>query len=344
MKLGIIARCDNTGLGNQTRELVNMLSPNKILLVNSHKFNQNKQHPEWYSGYSVVETNGFPKTQEMKEFLNGLDVVLSCETFYGHAFIDFANRKNIKTVLQYNYEFLDHLTNHNISFPTIMLSPSLWKFDEAQKIFGHKTKLLHLPPPIDINNFNNAKQNNISKTHYKLLHIAGKKAAKDRNGTDTVVEMLNYSKQDYELVIKSQSDIDIKSKDSRLKVEISNVESNESLYSGFDAMVLPRRYAGLCLPMNEALLSGLPVFMTDISPNNYILPKDWLVRSEQIDKLKTRAMLDVYSADPKALAKIIDHYFHKDKKILEQKEYAFQIGYDNFSSEVLKNKYIDILK
>ena len=35
MRLGIIARSDNTGLGNQTRELVNMLNPNKILLINS---------------------------------------------------------------------------------------------------------------------------------------------------------------------------------------------------------------------------------------------------------------------------------------------------------------------
>ena len=35
MRLGIIARSDNTGLGNQTRELVNMLNPDKILLIDS---------------------------------------------------------------------------------------------------------------------------------------------------------------------------------------------------------------------------------------------------------------------------------------------------------------------
>ena len=47
MRLGIIARSDNTGLGNQTRELVDMLKPDKILLINSSFFNQNRQHPEW---------------------------------------------------------------------------------------------------------------------------------------------------------------------------------------------------------------------------------------------------------------------------------------------------------
>ena len=69
MRLGIIARSDNTGLGNQTRELVNMLNPSKILLIDSTPFNKNKQHPEWYQGYDVLTTNGFPTLMQMKIFL-----------------------------------------------------------------------------------------------------------------------------------------------------------------------------------------------------------------------------------------------------------------------------------
>ena len=61
MRLGIIARSDNTGLGNQTMELVKMLNPDKILLINSQFFNNNKQHPEWYKDYNVIETKkGMP--------------------------------------------------------------------------------------------------------------------------------------------------------------------------------------------------------------------------------------------------------------------------------------------
>ena len=83
MRLGIIARSDNTGLGNQTIELVKMLNPDKILLINSQFFNNNKQHPEWYKGYNVIQTvKGMPKTSEIIAFLEGLDVVISCETFY----------------------------------------------------------------------------------------------------------------------------------------------------------------------------------------------------------------------------------------------------------------------
>jgi hypothetical protein len=56
MRIGIIARCDDTGLGNQTRELVNMLNPDKVMLINSTFFNENKQHPEWYEGYNYKTT------------------------------------------------------------------------------------------------------------------------------------------------------------------------------------------------------------------------------------------------------------------------------------------------
>jgi len=56
MRIGIIARCDDTGLGNQTRELVNMLNPEKIMVINSRFFNQNKQHFEWYEEYNHQTT------------------------------------------------------------------------------------------------------------------------------------------------------------------------------------------------------------------------------------------------------------------------------------------------
>lgn len=341
MKLGIIARSDNTGLGNQTRELVNMLNPDRIMLINSQPFNRNKQHPEWYKGYDIIYTRGFPRLDEIRSFIKGLDVVLSCETFYSKDFIDIARKNKVKTVLQYNYEFLDHLQHPNLSLPDVLLAPSLWNFNTVSRLFGDKCSVVHLPPPTDIKLFEAAKNNNISKDHKRILHIAGKVAAEDRNGTKTVIEMLKYSKEDYELVIKAQGDINATSSDPRLKINTDNPDDRQKLYQGFDAMVLPRRYAGLCLPMNEALLSGLPVFMTDISPNNTILPDKWLVDSSVIKQLKTRTMLDVYEANPKKLAKLIDDYIISDKQ--SDKNEAVNIGITNFSVESLKEKYLDIL-
>lgn len=343
MRLGIIARCDNTGLGNQTRELVKMLNPDKILLIDSSFFNNNKQHPEWYKDYNVIKTlRGMPRTKEIMSFLENIDVVISCETFYYVDLIKIAKQKNIKTILQYNYELFGNMIYPEWELPDILLSPSVWNMDIVNERFGSKTKLIHLPPPTDTSLFDNTRQNNLSKTHKRILHVGGKKAAKDRNGTDTVVEMLKYSKADYELVITTQTPLEFNTKDSRLNLNKTNVENREDLYNNFDAMILPRRYAGLCLPMNEALISGLPVFMTDISPNNQILPREWLVESNKIGDFRTKSMVNIYEANAEKLANLIDDYV-ENKNIYESKQRAIDIGFNNFSVEILKDKWLNVI-
>jgi hypothetical protein len=343
MRLGIIARSDNTGLGNQTRELVKMLNPDKILLIDSSYFNNNQQHPEWYSEYNCITTKrGMASKEEVYEFLHNIDVVISCEIFYNQSFISMAKKRKVKTILQYNYEFLDNLANSDLALPDVLVAPSLWNFEDVVEKFGDKTSVVHLPPPTSVQLFKNARDINLSQTHKRILHIGGKAAVKDRNGTSTVVEMLKYSKADYELVIKSQTPLDIECKDSRLTIDTSSPDTRESLYEGYDAMVLPRRYAGLCLPMNEALLSSLPVFMTNISPNNLILPSKWLADSHKIDRLMTRTMLDVYDANPEILASLIDNYYDSD--IVTSKNQAFEIGFNNFSVDALEEEYQNLLK
>jgi len=343
MRLGIIARSDNTGLGNQTMELVKMLNPDKILLINSQFFNNNKQHPEWYKDYNVIQTRkGMPRTNEIVSFLEDIDVVISCETFYHLELIDLAKQKGIKTILQYNYELFGHLVNPEWTLPDVLLAPSIWNLDIVMEKFGSKSKVMHLPPPTDHSLFNQAREINLSKDHKRILHIAGKKAAKDRNGTESVLAMMKSSKEDYELVIKSQTPLNLICKDSRVKIEIGDPDNRQDMYTGFDAMVLPRRYAGLCLPMNEALMSALPVFMTDISPNNAILSHKWLAESKKIDTFRTKSMVDVYDAKPDKLAKIIDKYVGNDRKY-SLKQTAVKIGLDNFSVDSLKQKYLNII-
>jgi hypothetical protein len=343
MRLGIIARSDNTGLGNQTKNIVDMLKPDKILLIDSTLFNENKQHPEWYSAYNFIKTkNGFARREEIVEFLDSLDVVLTCESFYSELFLSLAQKRKVKTILQYNYEFLDLVVNPEQRMPDVLLSPSVWNIEHVKKVLGNLTQVVHLPPPINPVTFYKQKEINMSKNHNRILHIAGKFASKDRNGTSTVIDMLQYSKENYELVIKSQSPIETDCQDPRLTIDTSSPENNANLYSGFDAMVLPRRYAGLCLPMNESLMSGLPVFMTDISPNNSVLPSEWLVESEKIDKLLTRMTLDVYEANPKKLAKMIDKYIKLENK-KESKQKALDIALNKFDVNRLREQYLSII-
>ena len=341
MRLGIIARSDNTGLGNQTRELVGMLNPEKILLINSSFFNQNEQHPEWYAGYNCITTDrGFPRQGEIKGFLQNLDVVISCETFYSQQFIDMARLAGIKTILQYNYEFLGNLQNKDWSLPDVLLAPSTWHIDDIRGLYGNVCEIIYLPPPTDAELFKDVRNIN-AQDHKKILHIAGKAAVKDRNGTETVIKMLEYSREDYKLVIKTQTPLDIKSTDERIIIETKNVANKQDLYSGYDAMVLPRRYAGLCLPMNEALMSGMPVFMPRVSPNTTVLPDEWTLEAERIDRFKAKATVDVWSVNPKHLGRLVDNYIVSDKQAIKTK--AFELGFKHFSRESLKEKYLNII-
>lgn len=341
MRLGIIVRSDNTGLGYQTKQLTDMLKPSKVMLIDFSQHNNNKQHPEWYNEYEVVNVLGIPDSRDIDRFLKDIDVVLSCETFYNNdELILKARDKGIKTILQYNYELFGNLSKKNMALPNVLVSPSLWKIDDIEFKFGRKTKVIYLPPPTNINLFNGARKINRSKTHNRILHIGGKRAAQDRNGTNTIVDMLRYSKADYELVIRTQTKLDINFNDDRIVLDYNDSEDRESMYVGFDAMVLPRRYAGLCLPMNESLLSALPVFMTNISPNNKVLPEKWLVESHLIDQFRAKTMIDVYEANLRKIAELIDNYVSlSDEQKTIEKEEALCIGYENFAPEALLPQY-----
>jgi glycosyltransferase involved in cell wall biosynthesis len=343
MRLGIIARADKTGLGNQTKELVDMLKPDKILLIDSSHFNGNKQYPEWYEGYNVTKTQaGFMSNMEVNAFLNEVDVIISCEIFYNRRLAALAHRRNIKTILQYNYEFFEYFVVDGMRQPDILLGPTTWHLDYMDKYFGGKSKVMHLPPPTTPEIFESAKKTNMAKTHKRILHVAGKRAAKDRNGTSTVIEMLEYSKADYELVVTVQGNFNPYCSDPRLTIDNSNPDDRADLYSGFDFMVLPRKYGGLCLPMNEALLSGLPVIMTDVSPNNTILPPEWLVEATKTAEVQFKGLVDLYETDPQKLAELVDKFVNEyDVDVEKQK--AFNLGYNTFSPDVLKDKYLSII-
>lgn len=340
MRLGIIARSDNTGLGNQTLELVKMLNPSKVMLIDSTPFNGNKQYPERYSKFNTTISNGFLTDEDVELFLDGLDIVLSCEIFYSDTLVNIARSKNVKTVLQYNHELFENIRNPKMPLPDVLLSPSSWNIEVVSGLFGGSCKVMHLPPPTSSEIFSSVRQNNMSKDHSRILHVAGRVAAKDRNGTHTLIDMLKYSKSDYELVIKVQHNLGFTFRDSRVTIDVGNPENREDLYDGFDGMVLPRRYGGLCLPMNEALLSGMPVFMTDISPNNNVLPKEWLAKSLNFGSFMTKTKTTLYEAVPQLLAQTIDNYINtKDK--LAIKEQAFSIG-NTFSVEELKPRYLEL--
>jgi len=340
MKLGLIVRADNSGLGNQTYELAQMLKPYLIMVIDFSDHNGFKQYPERYDGFNAVFVKGFPTDRQMADFLAEVDAVFSCETFYNDSTPKIARRSGgVKSYLQYNFELFGGFGNPNYPLPNKLIAPSVWNLELMERKFGDSVE--YLPPPTDPATFADVREIN-QTTSNRLLHIAGKPAKADRNGTQSVLEMLKFSKADYELVIRVQTEYDLKCNDPRVTIEYGDVDGRADMYSGYDAMILPRRYAGLCLPMNEALLSGLPVFMTDVSPNNFILPKQWLCQADDIGMIRTKVSIPSYNANPKTLARMIDDFVENGDKE-SAKQQAYEIGHKHFSPERLLPKYQKLL-
>lgn len=310
-RIGLIARMDRTGLGQgQTLRLTRLLQPEAIMLIDSSPFNGNPQYPEWYKNTAphLHVIKGFPSDEQVQHFLEYCDIVISCETFYNNRFTILAKEANRKTILIANYEFFDwHRPQFGgMPLPDRIVMPSLWHIEEMQKYYGAE----YIPTPIFEDEFAAVQQVNLKRTKYdqrRFLFINGKQAVHDRNGLLTVHESLKYTNADFEIVVKTQGDapaID----DPRVKYEVSDVADNAELYRDFDALIMPRRYAGQCLPMTEALTAGLPVIMTDIDPNNRILPKEWLIPAKFMGTFMTRKPIELYSGDPKALASLLEHF------------------------------------
>lgn len=309
-RLGLLVRKDATGLGYQSQALQTMLKPEKVLYIENGE--------------------DIPSFAQYEEFLKDIDVMLTCETPYVYEAWNWARIAGVKTFCQPNWEFFDGLIQPNMPHPDKYLIPSYWHLEDFQAMFPNAE---YLPPPsLEIPTVEH-------QGKPKFSHIIGSNAIYDRNGWALVREALQFTKSDFELTVFSQVPITGLA-DPRVKYNIFSVESNAELYRGFDGLILPRRYGGLCLPMNEALMAGMPVMMTDISPNNKVLPKEWLLPSFISASFEGRSTIDVYSVAPKDLAHKIDQWCAQ----LPDKELARSIGQKNYSIEVLRPKYEKVLQ
>lgn len=346
MRLCIIARADLTGLGVQSRNWVRLLNPDRLVVINSSMFNHNEQHLEWYSGRGGYTIDGFIKPHEIIPILNNIDVLLTFEIPYSYELIREAKRRGVKTIIQNNWEFTDYLKNPELPLPDLLVNHSYWHLEDQKKLFPQITE--YCATPVFIEDYDTIMLQNMDKdlTKRRFLHVAGRRTYEDRNGTDNLLEAMKLiPKQcDFELVIKAQNADVADFTDPRITLDRSMPVDEKELYRNFDGLILPRRYGGACLPMSEALASGMPVMMTDIDPNNKILPKDWLVRSTHQGSFMTRTMIDVFSADHNELAdKIMEWATEPEANILARKIRAREIACDEYSSEVIKEKWAGLM-
>lgn len=305
IRLGLIARADDRGLGIQTWEMYRHLVPTKTLVVDCPSQNPLPLRLERYPDARVVtELNN----ANIREFLKGLDLVITCETPYNYDLFLQARARGVRTILQYNWEFLDYLKEPNLPAPDLFMSPSSWHYPE----FPYFNKV-HLPVPVATDRFEAGEPS----VAFNFLHTVGRPAIHDRNGTSDLLSALHHvtqevnvsifcQKHDYIAELEAQIGKDRYPDNVYVSVTSGGLENYWDVYAGQHVLVLPRRYGGLSLPANEALAASMPVIMPDIEPNNDWLPDEWLVPASLLFRFEARTKIDVYGTDIYALAAKID--------------------------------------
>lgn len=302
MRIGMIARCCYSGLGIQSKEFFDNV-PCKAMVLDLSNYAVGKQNFDWYPGQTIVKVNrigvgGIP-VDIILDFIKDIDVLITFEIPYDYNIFQICRDNGVKTILQLNYEFLEYPSGY--PYPDLFAAPSMWHYDDIpdNKIF--------LPVPVNTKHFHPVKKQNT------FVHIVGKPAVYNRNGTDTFIKCLRYIKSNIKVIVQSQYGFDYSQAMDSIPDNVILVIDNENKVNYYDnynggVLVMPRKYGGLCLPINEALAAGMPVIATDISPNNTWLPKEWLVPANKSEILRCKKTVDVYEADVIALATKIDQF------------------------------------
>lgn len=304
MRLGLIARADSRGLGIQTKAVHDQLHPARTMVIDCPSANPLPTRKDWYPDATWIK--GKPDARDFRRWLAGLDVVYTAETSYGKRgpeLWDEAERAGVRTVLHANFEFLNRSDR-----PTVWAAPSLWRFNEFP------TGALHLPVPVNLAAFP-PRQPEITP-HF--LHIVGRPAIHDRNGTLDLLLALRHVTEQITVTVRCQDEHYVPGLiNSRqiqtptnvvLRVESGDVEHHTDLYTDGDILVMPRRFGGLCLPAQEAIAAGMPVLMPDITPNNQWLPKQWLFPANKAGSFVAKQRVDYYRTKPRLLAAKLDEY------------------------------------
>lgn len=344
-KVGLIAFANDGGLGAQTRRLAKLINPDVIMVINSQGFSKNKrQHFDWYEwhpNYFIVD--GMPGNKAVQLFLQNLTHAFIVENPYNFGLVYWGQKQGTKVYCQSNYEFNQNLDQPWLPVVDKFLMPSHWMIPDMVERFG-ADRVQYLPPAIDPAEFTKAREANLKRRGKKrFLHLIGTAAAQDRNGTLDLLDAVKLTKEDFELVIRSQHPLsmDVYLDDPRVQYEVNNWDENWELYNDFDALLLPRRWGGLCLPMHEALFSALPVLMTEVTPQKEVLPTKWLAPANRMGTFMARTEIPYYSVGHGIYAELIDQFAKMgDEVMLGEKEKAVKIAEENFSFDALRGRYL----
>lgn len=229
-----------------------------------------------------------------RQWLRDVDVVYAAETFYDPRLPKWAEAAGVVTVLHANPEFWT-----GGQHPSRLWSATPWRLDAMPP----DTEVV--PFPVAVDRFTPAEPHDGPA---RFLHVAGKRALADRNGTDSLVDAVPLLTRPCEIRMVVQHGDPPSFHDVPAHVKLVALDPPADywrLYTAADVLVMPRRYGGLCLPVQEACAAGLAVIMSDLPPND-VWPGPRVPADFRRKATMPCGRVPVYDTDPRRLAEVMD--------------------------------------
>lgn len=336
MRLGLCgARADRRGLAAQTFEFARHMTPDRILGVED----PGSPEPDWAAWptrWGTVNGRTSLDARIAGRFLAGMDTVWGAETFYMDRFCAVARQGDVKSVLHVNPEFwrFDRL---NLPKPDVVLNPTSWLNDRVGGTV--------FPFPVDRDRCRYVRRPE-GDGPVRFLHVVGHPAMHDRNGTQTLLRALTLVRHPAVVTVKTQGalggDVRVPAHVT-LDVQEQDADDYWRLYDGHDVLVMPRRYGGQSLVMNEAASSGLAVVATDCEPQSR-----WLHPSGKVPVRRRRNFRSVagpvplMEADPRALAAVLDRLSQNPDVVAAMSAHSDAVA-ETISWKTLKPRFAALL-
>lgn len=263
MRIGLIARSEIArGIAIQSRNFYDHMPVDSVLLVRMPQPDC-VEAPDWYANRvdAVYDRRHHQLDEDLvRGWLSTVDVVFTVETPNDWRIPLWCKEMGVKLVIQGNPEFVRHGTPgyEQMPHPDEWWWPTRWRLENLPP--GQWMPVPHDPRPAP----------RTESDRLRVLHVIGKRAWADRNGTDLLVQAVRMFSKPITLTLHS---IDEglpefpRVRDVEYVKKLSAVDDRWTMYENQDVLLLPRRYGGLCLPALEAAACGLVVAMTNTSPN-----------------------------------------------------------------------------
>ena len=295
MKLGLWgARADNGGLAAMTHEFWRHMRPDRTMVIDLGPAGRGEAHLDRYPEADVTRGYNDAITPEaITRWCKGLDVVYLAETSYREDFCARARELGVRTVLH----AMPELWRAGDSDPDEVWVPTRWEVTRMPA----GTRVVPVPVPTD--RFPGIQRRRVGT----FLHMQAP-AFHDRNGTHDVVNALAHVEADTRVIFSGgEAPPPAVHNHYGARVEIDwrpgPTPNREDAYPGdADALLLPRRYAGLSLPMQEAASLGWPVVTTNLAPQNEWVPPETMTPPRPLRDVKmVGGTFRVYGTDPAQL-------------------------------------------